>query len=127
MEKEKIKIKSVIDSGKKWNDKSIFTVELEDGRRGSSFEPDSLSWKIDSEIELDVRDGKEYQGQKQYIFSLPKPAGQKGGFPQKDYTFEKRRASLENSINAIKLTEQKGTSVNIIALANDFFTYLNQK
>ncbi len=122
---EKIKIKTVIDTGKKYQDKSIFSIELEDGRKGSSFESDALKWS--GEMELEIKEGKEYQGQKQFIFSLPKPQNQKGNFPMKDYTFDKKKASLECAINSIKLTDNKVTSVNIIALATEYFNYLNTK
>jgi len=123
---EKVKIKSVIDSGKKWNEKTIFTIELEDGRTGTSFEPDALKWK--GEMELDIRDGKEYQGVKQLIFNLPKQnnSNQKG-FAQKDFVYEKRKASLECAIDAIKVSELQVKHEQILTLADTFFAYLNKK
>ena len=121
---EKVIIKTCV---KKETQKGVFyTIELSDGRKGIS--SDDLSQKIGIEIELDVRDGKEYEGQKQYYFNIPKQAGQSGGkFTQKDWTFNKRESSLKFAIESIKLTEQKVTSVNILALAKEYFTYLNEK
>ena len=121
---EKVIIKSVVDTGKKYKDNSIIKVELEDGRKGSAFTADALKWA--GEMELEVKEGREYEGQKQYIFNAQKQQ-QSSKFPVKDYTFDKRNASLTAAINSIKLTEQKVASENIIALAEKYFTYLNQK
>lgn len=122
---EKVKIKSVINSGKKWQDKAVYKVELEDNRSGSTFEADAMNWK--GEMELDIKEGKEYQGKKQLIFNLPKVAGA-GRFPQKDYAFEKRRASLESAIETAKLklgSELK--SKEILEVAELYFNFLNKK
>lgn len=121
---EKVKIKSVVNSGREWEGKKIFTVELEDGRKGDTFAQDALNWV--GEMELEIKES-EYNKQKQYKFALPKQANIKGGFPTKDYTFEKRKTSLECAINSIKLTDKQVTSTNIIALANEYFNYLTQK
>jgi len=119
---EKVKIKSVIDSGKVFNNQNIITVELEDGRKGSAFTSEALKWS--GEMELEVKDGKEYNGHKQYIFYLPKSNKQ---FPSKDWTYDKRFKSLECSINSIKQTDQKVTSENILSLAEKYYEYLNRK
>jgi hypothetical protein len=120
---EKVKIKSAIDSGKVFNNQNIITIELEDGRKGSAFTPEALKWS--GEMELEVKDGKEYNGQKQYVFYLPRSNNKQ--FPVKDWVYEKRLKSLECSINSIKLTEQKITSENILSLADKYYEYLNRK
>lgn len=120
---EKVKIKSVIDSGKKWNDKPIIQIELEDGRKGSSFESEALSWK--GEIELEIKEGKEYNGQKQFIFNSIKPNFNK--FPQKDWSFEKRKESLAKAIEFAKVSDVKQKSSDILTVAKAFFNYLNEK
>ena len=123
---EKVKIKSVIDTGKKWNDKSIYRIELEDGRNGSSFDPDSLKWS--GEIELEIKEGKEYEGKKQYIFNSANKSQNSGKFPQKDYAFEKRKTSLECAIEAGKISESPAiNSEKILIIAELFYQYLNKK
>jgi hypothetical protein len=121
---EKCYIKTCI---KKETQKGVFyTVELIDGRKGIS--SDDLTTKLGMEVELDVKEGKPYDGVMQYYFNLPKSqAAGASKFPQKDWSYEKRRASLENAISAIKLTGKEVTSVNIIALSNEFYNYLNTK
>ena len=121
---EKVKIKSVVNSGRKWNEKDIYIIELEDGRKGSSFDPTAKDWK--GEIELEIKEGKEYQGAKQLIFNLPKSENQKssGGFPKKDWSYEKRRASLEFSL---KFHDGIGIELNsVLETADKFFNYLNK-
>lgn len=118
---EKVKIKTVVDTGKVWKDKKIFAIELEDGRKGNTFE-DASKWA--GEMELDIRDGKEYQGQKQLVFYLPKTEGQKAGFTKKDWSYEKRRASLEF---ALKIHDSVAVSVtDVISTAEKLFEYLNK-
>ena len=124
---EKVKIKTVLDIGKKWQDKSIFSVELEDGRKGSSFESDALNWK--GEIELEIKEGKEFDKYKNYIFSHPK-SDQKNNKFQKDYIFEKRKESLEAALKYVSIPSKMGdkiTSKEVIDAAEFFFTYLNKK
>jgi len=123
---EKVNVKSVINSGRKWQDKDIFTVELEDGRKCSCFDSLCLQWT--GEMELEVKEGKEYQGVKQYSISTGvKPQQGNGKFPPRDYTYDKRNSSLSHAIAAIKLTDQKVSTDNILSLAESFFNYLNKK
>ena len=122
---EKVKIKSCIDSGKKWNDKPIINIELEDGRKGSAFDNLFLGLDIGQEYEIDIREGKEYNGQKQYIFNMP---GQKKKGFSKDWTYDKRKTSLECAIESLKLSDKKDvTSNQIIELSKKFYSYLNEK
>jgi hypothetical protein len=105
---------------------TFYTIELSDGRKGSSF--DDLTQKMGMEIELDIKNAKEFEGVMQYYFSLPKAPGQQGSkFPSKDWQYEKRKQSLICAIDAIKLTDTKVSTKNIISLSDEFFTYLNQK
>lgn len=123
---EKVNVKSVINSGRKYQDKDIFTVELADGRKPSCFDSTCLNWS--GEMELEVKEGKEYNGVKQlYISTGTKPQQANGKFPPRDYTYDKRNSSLSHAIGAIKLTDQKVSTDNILSLAESFFNYLNKK
>ena len=104
---------------------TFWTIELSDGRKGISKE--DLSKKMGMQVELDVKEGKEYQGEMQYYFNLPNSDKPAGKFPAKDWAFNKRESSLKCAIDSIKLTNQAVSSENIIALAEKYFTYLNQK
>jgi hypothetical protein len=113
---------------------AIYSVIANDGLmdcKGSSFS--DLSQFIEKEIEIERKDGKEYQGEMQYYFILPKPAGQQGGksnFPAKDWTFAKRQVALECATNWSIAQLNKGITVkttDIEAIATSLFTWLNQK
>ena len=121
---EKVKIKTCIDSGKKWNEKPIIEIELEDGRKGSAFDTLFLGLPIGQEIEVDMK-RKDYNNEERYIFNIPNQKS--GGKFQKDWTLEKRKISLECAITAIKITDQQVKTENIIALAEKFYEYLNKK
>ena len=127
---EKLIIKSVTDTTKKYKDKktgeekSIFSVELADGRKCSAFDPAFLQLPVDKEVELDLVEGKEYNGVKQYIVNIPKP--QTGKFPQKDWTFTKRDRAMEHALHAITLTGKEVTSKNIFALADEILNWFNK-
>lgn len=120
---EKVIIKTCV---KKETSKGVFyTIELSDGRKGST--SDDLTTKLGMEVELDVKDAPEYNGQKQYYFNLPKAQGQGGGkFPAKDWSYEKRRASLENAVNHCSKRPELTTD-QVLQVASKFFEYLNQK
>jgi small nuclear ribonucleoprotein (snRNP)-like protein len=111
---EKVNIKSAV--GKPYNGKTIVTVELSDGRKGSSYDEAVLD-SIGKDIELDIKEGKEYQGVMQYYFNVPKV---KGAFPKKDYTTDKRIGALNA---ASRLPGLK--SDEVILLANKYLTWLN--
>lgn len=122
---EKVKIKSCIDTGKKAkNGNPIINIELEDGRKGAAFDSSFLGLPQNQEIEMDIKSAPDYEGEKRYWFNTP---GQKKKAFQKDWTLEKRRISLECSVNAIKLTGKEVTSDNIIELSRKFYSYLNEK
>jgi len=112
---------------KKETQKGIFyTIELSDGRKGIS--KDDLTQKMGMEIELEIKEGKEYQGVMQYYFNLPSSnKSTNGKFAPKDWVFSKRQSSLELAISSIKLTEQKVSTENILALSEKYYEYLNKK
>jgi hypothetical protein len=121
---EKVKIQSVADSGKKTKDGNpLISVILEDGRKCTSFSSDSLNWS--GEMELDVRLGQKV-GDTQYhnIFA---PQNKKGTFTQKDFTFEKRNASLQRAIETAVLMNKTTTSIEILSVAEKYYQYLNSK
>ena len=123
MAQEKVIIKSAVNSGREYKGNMIVNIELEDGRNGSAFTSDALNWS--GEKELIVKEGKEYKGEMQYIFSDPSQI--KSKFPMKDYIFEKRNSSLGHSIDSVKLTGKEVTTENIISLARKYYEYLNEK
>lgn len=98
---EKVKIKERADSGKKWNDKAIYNVELVDGRKGSCFDPAIMNIAVGVETELDIKEGKEYQGVKQYIFNLPKANNKGGGYPPRNPAPDHRAAALRCAVDMV--------------------------
>jgi hypothetical protein len=121
---EKVTIKSAIDTGRKTKDnKPVIEIELSDGRQGSAFSQEALNWS--GEIDLEIKDAGEYKGVKKYYFNLPDNKSKK--FTQKDWTFEKRKCSLECAIKASELTAAKIESDMILKIAEKFYDYLNQK
>lgn len=121
---EKIIITKAIDTGRKTkDDKPVIEIETKDGRVGSAFDISFLDM-VDKETELDVKAGSDYKGVKQFYFL--KPVSNKKGFT-KDYSFEKRKASLECSINSVIQVNKAVTTENILSLAEKYFEYLNKK
>lgn len=120
---EKIKIKSVTERSK--DDKKYAIIETEDGRKGASFDTAFLSFAPGTEVECEVKEGKEYQGKKQYILSLPKLENKKQ-FPQRDYRFEKRKAALELSVESIKHLDKTVSCENVLAVAEKYHEFLNK-
>jgi hypothetical protein len=123
---EKIKIRTAVDSGRKTKDgKPVIEITLEDGRSGSGFDEKLLSLN-GQEVELEVKEAPDYNGQKRHWINLPKPANQQQGkFPAKDWSFEKRKVALECAVSVHAggvVLEDK-----VIATANNFFTFLNHK
>lgn len=117
----KLFIQSAI--AKEWQGKTFINIIANDSEgvlyNGSSTEK-SLLEKIGQEVELDVKDsGKTFNNQKQWYFNFPKEQ-KAGGFPKKDYTFEKRRVALECASRTGKDFQ------SVIKLANDYFAWLNQ-
>lgn len=90
----KVIIKTIRKQDRQWNGKDIYNIELADGRRGSSFSAEAKDWAEGMEVELDIKEGKEYQGEMQYYFNTPRKPKGGGGF-QRDYNFEKRKTALE--------------------------------
>ncbi len=126
---EKVKIKTCIDTGKKTKDGNpVIEIELEDGRKGSAFDSLFLGLPINQDVEIEIKPTKDYNNEKRFYFLPPtQNAGSKKVFAQKDWTLEKRKISLECSISAIKSTGKEVQTKNILALADEFFEYLNKK
>jgi hypothetical protein len=123
---EKVKIKTCIDKGTKTKDGNpVIEIELEDGRKGSAFDSLFLGLPLNQEVEFEIKPAKDYNNEKRFYFLLPGQNTKKGF--QKDWSFEKRKISLECSINAIKSTGKEVQTKNILALADEFFEYLNKK
>jgi hypothetical protein len=122
---EKVKIKTCIDSGKKYQEKPIIEIVLEDGRKGSCFDTAFLGLPIGQEIEIDIKPAKDYNNEKRFYFNMPGQQKNGSKFPQKDWTFEKRKASLENSIEWCKGKDLK--TKDVLECATVFFNYLNEK
>ncbi len=116
MEKIKIFDKKLKSSGTNKMNKpySVFTYTFEDGRTAESFE--DLTEGTEYEIEIEKVD--------KYGLQFKTKFPRKPGYSPKDYTFEKKKAALENAINAIRLTELKVTSEQIISLADKFYEFL---
>jgi hypothetical protein len=121
---EKVIIKTCV---KKETAKGVFfTIELSDGRKGIS--STDLTPNMGQETELEVKEGKPYEGVMQYYFNLPKTGGQSNGgkFPAKDWSFEKRRSALENAVSHCNKTPTL-TTAQVIECANKFYEFLNTK
>jgi hypothetical protein len=122
---EKVKIKSVVDVGRLTKDGNpIISVELEDGRKCTAFVADALNWQ--GEMELEVKEGKLVGDVQYYNVFIPKQKTQKS-FAPKDYTFEKRSASLELAIKTADLASNPMRSAEILAVAETYFQYLNKR
>jgi len=110
-----VKIKEAT-PGKEYNGKTLIKVTLEDGKTGSSYDQELLSL-VGKEVDLDIKDAKEFNGIKQYYFNIPKA---KGAFPKKDYTVDKRIASLNAASRFPGLKSDQ-----VLELANKYLTWLN--
>ena len=105
---------------------TFYTIELTDGRSGSSFS--DLTDKMGQEVDLDIKEGKEYEGKMQYYFNVPKQGGQQGGkFPPKDWQFAKRQVALECSVELTKSSKLDVSSKEVLVVAERFFEFLNTK
>jgi len=125
---EKVKIKSAVSTGKKWQDKDIVNVTLEDGRSGSCMDTRILG-DIGKELEMEVKPGKEYKGVAQYYFNYPKAAsgnGKGGGFAGKNWAKENRVVALQCATNSIIRLKEAASSDDIIKLAEKYETWLNR-
>ena len=81
-----------------------------------------LKWKDGDEVEVNVKDSNG-----KYYISIPKPAGAGKTFAPKDVSHEKRIAALTNAVNSVKQIEGKITSEQVLALAEKYLTFLNQR
>lgn len=121
---ETVKIQSHKDTGKKFQDKPIFAVELADGRQCKFFGewPDTL--KDGGDISVELKEGKEYNGHKDLIMNIVKPKDGKA-FSPKDWKYEKRKTSLECAVELGKSNGAKAT--DILKVADVFYEYLNKQ
>ncbi len=122
---EKVKIKVAEDSKKTYgvNKRPIINIELEDGRKGTGFDLEFLNL-VGKEIELDIRQGKEYNGVIPTYFNLPSANNGKNT-SAKDWTLQKRITALECAarIHAGGVVDP----AEIITTADDFYNWLNKK
>lgn len=122
---EKVKVRTAVDSGRKTKEgKPVVNITLEDGRTGAGFDEKFLQMN-GQEVELDIKDAPDYNGEKRVWFNIPKEQKQAGKFPAKDWSFEKRKVALECAVSVHAggvVLEDK-----VIDTANNFFTFLNQK
>lgn len=118
---EKVVIKSA--TKKEYNGRTFVTIQLEDGRIGSSNDL-SLESMEGQMVELEVKLAKEYNGVQQYYFNLPKQPKQAAGRFTKDTAFEKRRVALECAVNWSK--EKQVSSHTTLQLADEFYKWLDQ-
>jgi hypothetical protein len=124
---EKVKIKTCIDTGRKTKDnKPVYDIELVDGRKGGAFDALFAGMPLNEDIEIDINPAKDYNGEKRFYFNIPGDKKTGGKFPQKDWTFEKKKASLELAINWCANKKDVETS-DMIKCAHVFFDYLNRK
>jgi len=107
----KVKIKSAVDNGK------IILVDLEDGRQVKAFDQKVKEF-IGQEIPVKLVEGKEFKGKKDLILNLIED---KKKFPQKDWSFEKKRVALET---ARVTCQPNDTPEQVIASANKYLTWL---
>ena len=114
---ETIKIKAV--SVKMTTDKyTIYKIETEDGRVFDTF--DVMVSGEEATGTVTPHDNPNYSSR----FSKDKPE-KKGGFAPKDYTSEKRMSALTNAVATAKLASKEVTTDNIVAIAEKYFTFLN--
>jgi hypothetical protein len=124
---EKVKIASCLDTGNKTKDgKPIYNIKLSDGRQGAGFDSAFAGLPLNEDIEIDIAPAKDYNNEKRFYFNMPGQQKAKTGFAQKDWTLEKRRISLECSIDWCKSKTDVHTG-DMLKTAAVFFNYLNEK
>ena len=117
---EKVKVKSCTikkngeKNGKKW---TIHEVTLEDGRKGDSFD----EMKEGGEYEIEVKANSNPQYNPSFILHKE----QKKGFPQRDYTFDKKKSALELAVSFVVNKVVGADKLN--ETRDKFFAYLNEK
>ena len=118
---EQVKIKSAVEKTSKSGKVTYYSIELGDGRKGSSF--DDLTKYVGQTIDLEVVVNGNFLN-----FNLPvgtEPEEQAAGEPTGNLTDIKIRiAALENAVNAVKLVGSVTTVDNIIGSANRFVVYI---
>lgn len=100
---------------------SMYSVCLEDGRKGLTFAKDSILWK--GEMGLVLKESKEFNGEQQYFFSLPKP---ENGRSARNLSFDMRKFSLQSAIQMANLSKEELDADKVFELADRVFEYYNR-
>lgn len=119
--KEKVKIETATNTGRKTKDGNpVIEIKTVDGRVGSSFDIKILEF-INKEVELEIKEGKEYNGVKQFYFLFPKEGQQQNGgqFPKKDWSFEKKKTALMAASTSMEDAD------GVVKRANVYLNFLN--
>ena len=119
-----MKIKTVVDSGKKTKDGNpMISIELEDGRKCTAYTADAINWT--GEMDLEIKPGKKINEVQYYnVFTSQLKSRP---LTQRDYTFEKRNASLQRAIETAALANNQPTSNDILSVAEKYYQYLNAR
>ena len=103
---ENVKIKSIVDTGKVHNEKPIIEIELEDGRKGACYDDKAREFKPGQSVEFEIKEGKEYQGEKRYYFNIQKE--RTGRKFQKDWQLERKKIAIESAIRLYEVNNSQG-------------------
>lgn len=115
---ETVTIKTAIDSGKKTKDgKPVVNIVLSDGRKGAGFDEKFLTLNGQS-VQVDIKEGKEWNGEKPLIFNLPSEK-KPGGF--KPFA-DKKTIALQC---AAQVFYGSGDAELTIKCAEKFYSFLN--
>lgn len=116
----KMKIKTITHNGK-WTN-----IEFDNGQKASADnekEPKFKELQDGQEVDLDIKHWKDDK----YFANFPKAAGAGSKFAAKDYTFDKRNASLLAAIDCFKYNGVKCETDKVIQVAEKYYEYLNKK
>lgn len=122
-----MKVKSVIDTGRKTNKTGapVIEVTIDDGRKCTCFSEKAKELKEGDELPAgsEIKENGEYNGEKKYLLNLPKDGGgaKKPGF-QKDWGLEKKKIALE-TVSKI----DSGIDIKIfLAKADEILNWINK-
>lgn len=121
--KEKVKIKTIVNQGERVSQNTgkpyvIFAITLEDGRQGRGFANEFKELKDGWEGELLISEDSVTHALTFFPIKLEKEKY------QKDWTFEKRKASLDAAIDSMVAGSD---GKEILIRAERFYQYLNTK
>jgi len=109
---------------KDYNGKTFITIDLEDGRTGSSNDINLLDM-VGQPVDLEIKLANEYKGVQQYYFNLPKQPKQGWSKAPKDMGFEKRKVALECAVEYARYSTQLTTD-QVLHYADKFYEWLNK-